>query len=81
MILKEMYEIKNTSQTLNLRKKILSIKMEENESDSSFISKIKEVKDKITNIGQTVANDDLVMITMNGMMNDFQMFIMGLNAG
>ena len=70
-ILKEMYEIKNTSRTLYFRKKILSIKMEENESVSSFISRIKEVKDKLTDIGYTVANDDLVTITMNGMMDDY----------
>lgn len=77
--LKDMYEIKNTSRTLFLRKKILSIKMEENESVSSFLSRIKEVKDKLSDIGQTVANDDLVTITMNGMADDYQMFITGLN--
>jgi len=79
-ILKEMSEIKNTNQTLYLKKKILSIKMEENDSVYSFISWIKEVKDKLTNIGQTVANDDLAIITMNGMMYDYHMFITRLNA-
>lgn len=54
--------------------------MEENESVSSFLSRIKEVKDKLSDIGQTVANDDLVTITMNGMTDDYQMFITGLNA-
>lgn len=78
--LKDMYEIKNTSRTLFLRKKILSIKMEENESVSSFLSRIKEVKDKLSDIGRTVENDDLVTITMNGMTDDYQMFITGLNA-
>lgn len=68
MILKEMYEIKNTCQTLYLGKKILSIKMEENEFVSSFISQIKEAKDKLTNIGHTIVNDDLVTIIMNSMM-------------
>eukprot|EP00253_Pinus_taeda_P010637 PITA_10637 len=79
-ILKEMYESKNTNRTWYLRKKILSIKMEENESVSSFISRVKEVKVKLTNIGETMTNDDLVTITMNGMTDDYQMFIMGLNA-
>ena len=79
-VLKDMYEIKNTSRTLFLRKKILSIKMEENESIYSFISRIKEVKDKLSDIGQTMENDDLVTITMNGMTDDYQMFITGLNA-
>ena len=78
--LKDMYEIKNTNRTLFLRKKILSIKMEENESVSSFLSRIKEVKHKLSDIGQTVENDDLATITMNGMTDDYQMFITGLNA-
>lgn len=80
IILKEMYKIKKTSQTFYLGKKILSIKMEENESVSPFISWIMDAKDKLTDIGQTVVNDDLVTITMNDMANDYQMFIMGLNA-
>eukprot|EP00253_Pinus_taeda_P014112 PITA_14112 len=54
--------------------------MEENESVSTFISQIKEVKDKLTDIGENVLNGDLVTITMNGMTNDYQMFITGLNA-
>lgn len=61
-------------------KKILSIKMEENDFVSSFISRIKEVKDKLADIGKTMANDDLVTITMNGMTDDYQMFITGLNV-
>ncbi len=72
MILKEMYEIKNTSRTFYLRKKILSIKMEENEYVSSFISRIKEVKDKLTDIGENVSNGDLVTITMNNMTDDYR---------
>lgn len=80
MILKKMYEIKNTSRILYLRKKILSIKMEENKYISSFKSQIKEVKDKLTYISQTMTNDNLVTITMNGMMDDYQMFLIGLNS-
>lgn len=76
----KMYEIKNTSTTLYLKKKILSINMEENESLSSFVSRIKEVKDELIDIVENVSNGDLVMITMNDMMEDYQMFIMGLNA-
>jgi hypothetical protein len=45
-----------------------------------FISRIKELKNKLGDIGETVSNTDLVMITMNGMTDDYQMFITGLNA-
>jgi hypothetical protein len=38
------------------------------------------VKDKLVNIGETVSNIDLVTITLNGMLEDYHMFIIGLAA-
>lgn len=54
--------------------------MDGNESISSFLGRIKEVKDKLVNIGETVSNTDLVIITLNGMLEDYHMFITGLAA-
>jgi hypothetical protein len=54
--------------------------MDGNESVSSFLGRIKEVKDKLVNIGETVSNTDLVTITLNGMLEDYHMFITGLAA-
>jgi hypothetical protein len=42
--------------------------MDGNESVSSFLGRIKEVKDKLVNIGETISNTDLVTITLNGML-------------
>jgi hypothetical protein len=52
--------------------------MDGNESVSSFLGRIKEVKDKLGNIGETVSSTDLVTITLNGMLEDYHMFITGL---
>jgi hypothetical protein len=49
--------------------------MDGNESVSSFLGHIKEVKDKLVNIGEIVSNTDLVTITLNGMLEDYHMFI------
>jgi hypothetical protein len=54
--------------------------MEENESVSTFVSRIKELKDKLGDIGESVSSTDLVTITLNGMSEDYQMFITGLAA-
>jgi hypothetical protein len=54
--------------------------MDGNESVSSFLGRIKEVKDKLVNIGETISNTDLVTITLNGMLEDYHMFITGLTA-
>jgi hypothetical protein len=78
--LKELYETSNTNHILFLKTKLLGIKMDGNESVSSFLGRIKEVKDKLVNIGEIVSNTDLVTITLNGMLEDYQMFITGLAA-
>jgi hypothetical protein len=78
--LKALYETSNTNHILFLKTKLLGIKMDGNESVSSFLGRIKEVKDKLVNIGETVSNTDLVTITLNGMLEDYQMFITGLAA-
>jgi hypothetical protein len=78
--LKALYETSNTNRILFLKTKLLGIKMDGNESVSSFLGRIKEVKDKLVNIGETISNTDLVTITLNGMLDDYHMFITGLTA-
>eukprot|EP01018_Ginkgo_biloba_P033156 Gb_08202 [translate_table: standard] len=78
--LKHLYETSNTNRILFLKTKLLGIKMDGNESVSSFLGRIKEVKDKLGNIGETVSSINLVTITLNGMLEDYQMFITGLAA-
>jgi hypothetical protein len=78
--LKELYETRKTNRILFLKTKLVGIKMDGNESVSSFLGRIKEVKDKLVNIWETVSNIDLVIITLNGMLEDYHMFITGLAA-
>eukprot|EP00253_Pinus_taeda_P017713 PITA_17713 len=78
--LKDLYEVKNTNQLLFLKKNILSIKMEEKDTIVAFISRIKELKNKPSDISEVVSDTDLVTITRNGMTDEYQMFINGLNA-
>ena len=78
--LKELYEIRNSNRLLFLKSKILSMKMEENETISSFLARIKDMKTKLSDISHTMDDTDLVIITMNGVTDDYQMFITGINA-
>ena len=75
-VLKNLYETSNTNCILFLQTQLLGIKMDGNESVSSFLGRIKEVKDKLGNIGEKVSSTDLVTITLNGMLEDYQMFIL-----
>jgi hypothetical protein len=78
--LKSLYETSNTNHILFLKNKLLGIKMDGNEFVSSFLGRIKEMKDKLVNIRETVSNTDLLTITLNGMLEDYHMFIIGLAA-
>jgi len=79
-ILKDLYEIRNTKHLLFLKSKILSLKMEGNETVVSFIARIKDLKKKLVDIVDIVGDTDLVTITMNGVTGDYQMFIIGINV-
>jgi hypothetical protein len=54
-VLKGLYETTNANQILFLKTKILSIKMEANESISNFISRIKDLSGKLDDIGEKVS--------------------------
>ena len=79
-VLKDLYETSNTNHILFLKTQLPGIKMDGNESVSSFLGRIKEVKDKLGNIGEKLSSTDLITITLNGMLEDYQMFITGLTA-
>eukprot|EP00253_Pinus_taeda_P019535 PITA_19535 len=64
--LKDLYEVKNTNRLLFLKREIISIKMEKNETCVAFISRIKELKNKLGDMSEVVSDIDLVTITMNG---------------
>jgi len=64
--LKELYEIKNSNRLLFVKSKILSMNIEENETITSFVPRIKDLKNKLLDIGHTMDDIDRVTITMNG---------------
>jgi len=79
-VLKGLYETSNANQILFLKTNLLSIKMEENESISNFISRIKYLSDKLGDIGDKVSSYDLVTITLKGLVQDYKVFISTLSA-
>ena len=54
--------------------------MEVNKSVSEFLSKVKELRDKLANVGEQVSSNDLVIVTLNGMVSDYHVFITSLAA-
>jgi len=54
--------------------------MEENENISNLITRIKELKDKLCNIVDKLSIIDLVTIVLNGMLDEYNIFITSLVA-
>jgi hypothetical protein len=49
-----------------------------NDSIGAFLGQTKDMKDKLRDIGEKVSNTDLVTTSLNGVLEDYQMFIIGL---
>eukprot|EP00253_Pinus_taeda_P029672 PITA_29672 len=79
-VFKVLYETTNTNQIFFLKTKLLSIKMEANASISNFISCVKELRDKLGDIGGKVSNTNLVTITLNGLVQHYQNFVSSLST-
>jgi len=54
--------------------------MEENENVNNFISIIKELKGKRSDIGENISSTDIVIVLLNGMLYEYHMFIKGNEA-
>ena len=52
----------------------MSIKIEVNESVSEFLSRVKELRDKLADVNEQVSSNDLVTITLNGMVSYYHVF-------
>lgn len=50
------------------------------ETATTFVARIKDVKDGLGAIGETMSDSDLVSITLSRMHDEFQMFVTGLAA-
>eukprot|EP00253_Pinus_taeda_P020335 PITA_20335 len=78
--LKGLYETTNANRILFLKTKLLSIKMDANESISNFVSRIKDFSDKLGDIGEKVSSTDLVTVALKGLVPDYKVFISALSA-
>ena len=78
--LMNLYQTQNTNRILSLKGKFFAMRMEENESVAGFIARVKDLKNRLGDIGEKVSDSDLVTITLNGMKDEYQMFITGLVA-
>jgi len=54
--------------------------MEDNENTSNLFSRIRELKGNLGDIGKIISSIDMVTVTLNDMLDEYQMFVTGLEA-
>ena len=75
-----MYEGKNIKRKMNLRTQLKGTKMSKGESVQDYFTRISRIKEKLSAIGDTLDEDELVMIALNGLTRPQDSFIQTLNA-
>ena len=76
--LKGLYETSDSNRILFLKTKLLSIKMDVNETMNKYLSRIKEFRDNMGDIGEEVSSTNLVSITLKRFLPNYKIFILAL---
>ena len=73
--LKRLFENSSTSRALALRQQLQNAKMARGDSVTSFFMKISDLRDQLGTMGEIIADRELVMITLNGLLAHWEPFI------
>ena len=79
-VLKDLYETTNSNRILFLEINLLSMKMETNETITTYVSRIKDLVDQLSAIGDKVSDTDMVTIALKGLIKDYQYFVSSLGG-
>ena len=78
--LPRMYEGRNINRKMNLRAQLKGTKMSKGESIQDYFTRISQFKEKLSAIGDTLDEDELVMTALNGLTRPWDSFIQTLCA-
>jgi hypothetical protein len=73
--LTRMYEGKNINQKMNLRTQLKSTRMQKGETVQEYFSRISQFMEQLEAIGDTLDEEEIVMISLNGLTIPWDEFI------
>ena len=65
--LSRMYEGRNINIKMNMRDQLKGTKMSKGESIQYYLTRVSQIKEKLSDIGNTLDEDELVMTALNGL--------------
>jgi hypothetical protein len=78
--LTRLYEWKNINRKMNLRIQLKNTRMQKGEMIQEYFSRISEFKEQLEAIGDTIDEDELIMMTLNGLTRPWDAFIQTICA-
>jgi hypothetical protein len=73
--LKNLFEAKNENQKMALKAKLHDTKMGKEESVSSYLTRLAQVKDELAVVGEVITDYELVRIALNGFTKEWKVFV------
>jgi gag-polypeptide of LTR copia-type len=73
--LKNLFEAKNENWKMALKAKLHDTKMGKEESVSSYLTRVAQVKDELAVVGEVILDSELVRIALNGFTKDWEVFV------
>jgi hypothetical protein len=73
--LKNLFEAKNENQKMALKAKLHDTKMGKEESVSSYLTWVAQIKDELAAVGEVISDYELVRIALNGFTKEWEVFV------
>jgi hypothetical protein len=78
--LTRLYEGKNINRKMNLRTQLKNTRMQKGETIQEYFSRISQFKEQLEAIGDTIDEDELIMMALNGLTRPWDAFIQTICA-
>jgi hypothetical protein len=73
--LKNLFEAKNENRRMALKAKLHDTKMGKEESVSSYLTRVTQVKDELATVGEVILDSELVRIALKGFTKEWEVFV------
>jgi len=76
--LRRIFELKSRARIVQLKKQMLSIKLEPNETMNSYLARLKTCSDSLKDVGYEFRDDDLAYAMLSGLSDGYNGIVMAL---
>jgi hypothetical protein len=79
-VLTNLFSMRNIGQVMSLKNELCDMKMNDDDSITSYLVKISQLRDQLQAIEEIISEKELVNIVLNGLPNTWDAFAASMNA-